>query len=166
MLVGDKEPESKDIGIYANNSYTLSENNICSNLSRGIKIEYHGDVKIRKNLFDRNEIDVSAQEIEEAKLEKNTFVGTERIQLYIVNHSLADISRNNFINSLPNTAILIIGTFREDINAPYNYWDTASIEEAKRRIQDKRVDSQGSTANFKVIIEPIALQKIADAYPE
>ena len=52
------------------------------------------------------------------------------------------------------------------INALYNYWDAASVEAAKRRVQDNCVDSQGNPANFKVIIEPIALQKIADAYPE
>ena len=119
VLTGADGPEAEDIGIYTNNSYTLAENNICANLSRGIKIEYNGDVKIGKNLFDRNEIDVSARVAGKTRLEKNTFIGTERIQLYIINHSLADISHNNFINSLLNTAILIIGTFREDINEPF-----------------------------------------------
>ena len=99
-----------------------------------------------------------------AELKKNTFEGTEKIQLYI-DSSLPTISQNNFVNSLPNTAILLTGEASGDINASHNFWDVTSTEAVKRCIQDKRTDGYGLT-NFKVIIEPIALQKFSDAYPE
>ena len=77
MLVGDNERQSEDIGIYTNNSYTPAANNICTNLSKGIKLEYNGDVEIQKNIFDGNEYDVTTYMIVKTRIEKNTFLSAE-----------------------------------------------------------------------------------------
>ena len=134
--MGDNEPESEDIGIYTNNSYTLAENNICTKLNKGIKIEYSGDVEIQKNLFVGNEYDVTIYIVEKARIEKNTFWGFKNLQISMI-QSIATINRNNFFNTFKNIALYLSGHARGDIDAKNNYWDVTSVEAAQRRIQDK-----------------------------
>jgi len=164
MLMGDNEPQSEDIGIYTNNSATLAENNILTNLNKAIKLEYDSDVQIQKNLFDGNEYDVTTYQNGKTRIEKNTFLGTKNPQISM-NYSIATINRSNFFSTLQNIALYLSGRASGDIDAKNNYWGVAGVEAAQRRIQDKRVDSNHNTTNYKVNIEPIALQEFTDAYP-
>jgi len=128
------------------------------------KIEYNSDVQIQKNLFDGNEYDVTTYQNGKTKIEKNTFGGTKNPQISMA-YSIVTINRNNFFNTLQDIALYLSGRASGDIDAKNNYWGVASVKAAQRRIQDKRVDSNNNTTNYKVNIEPIALQEFTDAYP-
>jgi len=168
----DISGETEASAVTANASVIRTTDNYFQHCARGVSMVYGASGDVTNNVFKDCGVGVYNFSFDRDipySIRENTLDRCSTYFIEIHHAAIPTIHANNFLNAGGQLYLYAYSQslyFYDDLDARNNYWDGLPATEASRLITDERRKKEGGgDATWKILIEPVAGEIIADAFP-